>query len=82
MTVQKPRIEENWRENHGWKPPSESRKALGFELKRDKDWYTEQEFYAELRNKVLEEVAQHFDAMKSGGDTTASFAIYVRAMKT
>jgi len=34
------------------------------------------------RNQVLEEVAKAFDAMKNGGDTTASFAIYVRGMKT
>jgi len=34
------------------------------------------------RNTVLEEVAKAFDAMKNGGDTTASFAIYVRGMKT
>jgi hypothetical protein len=33
------------------------------------------------RNAVLEEVAKEFDAMKNGGDTTASFAIYVRGMK-
>jgi hypothetical protein len=33
------------------------------------------------RNIVLEEVAKEFDAMKNGGDTTASFAIYVRNMK-
>jgi hypothetical protein len=33
------------------------------------------------RNTVLEEVAKEFDAMKNGGDTTASFAIYVRGMK-
>jgi hypothetical protein len=33
------------------------------------------------RNTVLEEVAKEFDAMKNGGDTTASFAIYVRNMK-
>lgn len=33
------------------------------------------------RNAVLEEVAKEFDAMKNGGDTTASFAIYVRSMK-
>jgi hypothetical protein len=33
------------------------------------------------RNAVLEEVAKEFDAMKNGGDTTASFAIYVRNMK-
>jgi len=34
------------------------------------------------RNAVLEEVAKEFDKMKNGGDTTASFAIYVRSMKT
>ena len=33
------------------------------------------------RNQVLEEVAKEFDKMKNGGDTTASFAIYVRGMK-
>ena len=33
------------------------------------------------RNSVLEEVAKEFEAMKNGGDTTASFAIYVRGMK-
>jgi len=33
------------------------------------------------RNEVLEEVAKEFEAMKNGGDTTASFAIYVRGMK-
>ena len=33
------------------------------------------------RNAVLEEVAKEFEAMKNGGDTTASFAIYVRGMK-
>lgn len=34
-----------------------------------------------IRNDVLEEVAKEFEAMKNGGDTTASFAIYVRSMK-
>jgi hypothetical protein len=34
-----------------------------------------------IRNDVLEEVAKEFEAMKNGGDTTASFAIYVRGMK-
>jgi len=33
------------------------------------------------RNTVLEEVAKAFDAMKNGGDTTASFAVYVRSLK-
>ena len=34
------------------------------------------------RNQVLEEVAKRFDAMTSLGDTAASFARYVRDMKT
>jgi len=34
-----------------------------------------------IRNDALEEVAKEFDAMKNGGDTTASFAAYVRGMK-
>ena len=35
----------------------------------------------QIRNNTLEEVAKEFDAMKNGGDTTASFASYVRSMK-
>jgi hypothetical protein len=34
------------------------------------------------RNVVLEEIAMAFDKMKSSGDTAASFAAYVRGMKT
>lgn len=34
-----------------------------------------------IRNATLEEVAQEFDKMKNGGDTTASFAVFVREMK-
>ena len=33
------------------------------------------------RNVVLEEIATVFDKMKNGGDTSASFAAYVRGMK-
>jgi len=33
------------------------------------------------RNAVLEEVAKEFDKMTNGGNTTASFAAYVRNMK-
>jgi hypothetical protein len=35
-----------------------------------------------VRNETLEEVAQAFDAMKNFGDTSASFAVYVRSMKS
>ena len=34
-----------------------------------------------IRNDTLEEVALEFDKMKNGGDTTASFAAYVRGLK-
>jgi hypothetical protein len=34
-----------------------------------------------IRRATLEEVAKEFDAMKSLGDTAASFAAYVRGMK-
>ena len=33
------------------------------------------------RNEVLEEVAKEFDKMKNFGDTSASFAVFVREMK-
>ncbi len=39
------------------------------------------EVYEKIRNNTLEEVAQEFDKMKSFGDTSASFAVYVREMK-
>ena len=35
----------------------------------------------QIRNNTLEEVAKEFEAMKNGGDTTASFASYVRSIK-
>ena len=34
------------------------------------------------RNDTLEEVALEFDKMKAFGDTAASFAAFVRSMKT
>jgi hypothetical protein len=34
-----------------------------------------------IRNDTLEEVAKEFEAMKNGGDTAASCAIYVRSLK-
>lgn len=43
---------------------------------------TPQEFYDELRNNVIEEVAQHIEKLKGfGHDTMSSFAIYVRDLK-
>jgi len=34
-----------------------------------------------IRNDTIEEIAKEFEAMKNGGDTTASFAAYVRGLK-
>jgi hypothetical protein len=42
---------------------------------------TDAELDNELRNGVLEEVALEFEKMRNGGDTVASFAIFVRGMK-
>ena len=43
---------------------------------------TQQEFYDELRNGVIEEVAQHVEKLTGfGQDTISSFAIYIRGMK-
>ena len=46
-------------------------KALGKEYNYERD----------MRNRTLEEVAKEFDSMKAFGDTSASFAAYVRGMK-
>ena len=45
---------------------------------------TPEEFYAELRNKVIEEVAVEVERFRVpfGTDTVSSFAIYIRSMKT
>ena len=43
---------------------------------------TQQEFYNELRNGVIEEVANSIERMRGfGQDTISSFAIYIRGMK-
>jgi len=43
---------------------------------------TQQGFYDELRNSVLEETAQAIEKMRGfGNDTISSFAIYIRGMK-
>ena len=43
---------------------------------------TQQEFYDELRNGVIEEVANSIERMRGfGGDTISSFAIFIRGMK-
>ena len=57
-----------WERALGWS----KRQMIQANLARD---------HTNLRNQVLEEVAQEFDKMKNGGDTTASFAVFVREMK-
>jgi len=43
---------------------------------------TQQQFYDELRNNVIEEVAMSIERMRGfGGDTISSFAIFIREMK-
>jgi len=43
---------------------------------------TQQQVYDELRNDVIEEVAQHIEKLTGfGQDTIDSFAIYIREMK-
>ena len=43
---------------------------------------TQQQVYDELRNGVIEEVAQHIEKLTGfGQDTIDSFAIYIRRMK-
>ena len=43
---------------------------------------TAQEFYDELRNNVIEEVAQHIEKLTGfGNDTVSSLTIYVRDLK-
>lgn len=54
-----------------------------FNRKRQIEEYkTQQEFYDELRNAVIEEVAVEIERMKVfGNDTLSSFAIFIRGMK-
>ena len=43
---------------------------------------SQEEFYIELRNGVVEEVAQHIEKLTGfGQDTVSSLAIYIREMK-
>ena len=39
------------------------------------------EVYEKIRNDTIEEVALEFDKMKAFGDTSASFAVFVRGLK-
>ena len=67
------KIEEKWDLNI-WE------KALGWR-KRQMIFKQLDPISNKIRNDTLEEMAKEFEAMKNGGDTTASFAAYVRGMK-
>ena len=57
-------------------------KALGWRKRQMIKGQITNEVTQKIRNDVLEEVAREFDAMKNSGDTAASFAAYVRGLKT
>jgi hypothetical protein len=57
-------------------------KALGWRKRQMIKGQITNEVTRKIRNDTLEEVAREFDKMKPFGDTAASFATYVREMKT
>jgi hypothetical protein len=57
-------------------------RALGWRKRQMIKTQVTNEVTQKIRNDALEEVAREFDAMKNSGDTAASFAVYVRSLKT
>ncbi len=57
-------------------------RALGWRKRQMIRAQVTNEVTQKIRNDALEEVAREFDAMKNSGDTAASFAAYVRGLKT
>ena len=57
-------------------------RALGWRKRQMIRAQATNEVAQKIRNDALEEVAREFDAMKNSGDTAASFAAYVRSLKT
>jgi len=57
-------------------------KALGWRKRQMIKTQVTNEVTQKIRNDALEEVAREFDSMKNFGDTAASFAVYVRSLKT
>ena len=57
-------------------------RALGWRKRQMIRAQVTNEVTQKIRNDALEEVAREFDAMKNFGDTAASFAAYVRGLKT
>jgi hypothetical protein len=56
-------------------------KAMGWRKRQMVEAQVDNEITRKIRNDTLEEVAKEFEAMKNDGDTTASFAAYVRGLK-
>ena len=57
-------------------------KAMGWRKRQMvKTQIDRNEITEKIRNNTLEEVAKEFDKMKSFGDTSQSFACFVRNMK-
>lgn len=57
-------------------------RALGWRKRQMIKGQITNEVTQKIRNDALEEVAREFDAMKNSGNTAASFAAYVRGLKT
>jgi len=56
-------------------------RAMGWRKRQMVAAQIDNEVTQKIRNDTLEEVAREFDSMKNFGDTSSSFAIYVRGMK-
>ena len=58
-------------------------KAMGWRKRQMvKNQVVRNEIFEKIRNDTLEEVAKEFDKMKAFGNTSQSFAAFVRGMKT
>jgi len=60
---------------------NQMKRATGVDEDDDTQAYVQPLNLNPYRNTVLEEVAVEFDKMRAFGDTAASFAVFVRAMK-
>ena len=57
-------------------------KAMGWRKRQMvKNQVVRNEIFEKIRNDTLEEVAKEFDKMKAFGNTSQSFAAFVRDMK-
>jgi CRISPR/Cas system CMR subunit Cmr6 (Cas7 group RAMP superfamily) len=56
-------------------------KAMGWRKRQMVEAQVDNEITRKIRNDTIEEIAKEFEKMKNFGDTSASFAIYVRGMK-